>query len=65
VVREELSSQTPVTATLGYAGSYTVRGQGSGTLTRLPSAGQVIRQGQVLYQTGNGSSCSCATRAEC
>jgi hypothetical protein len=46
---------TPVTATLGYAGSYPVTGQGGGTLTWLPSAGQVIRQGQVLYQTGNGS----------
>ena len=30
-------------------------GQGGGTLTWLPPAGQVIRQGQVLYQTGNGS----------
>ena len=30
-------------------------GQGSGTLTWLPSAGQVIRQGQVLYKTDNGS----------
>ncbi len=55
VVREDLSATTPVAATLGYAGSYTVRGQGGGTLTSLPPAGQVIRQGQVLYQTGNGS----------
>jgi hypothetical protein len=55
VVREDLSAVTPVTATLGYAGSYTVRGQGGGTLTWLPAAGQVIRQGQVLYKTGNGS----------
>jgi len=55
VVREDLSSQTPVNATLGYAGSYTVRGQGGGTLTSLPSAGQVIRQGQVLYRVDNGS----------
>ena len=30
-------------------------GQGGGTLTWLPSAGQVIRQGQVLYKTGNGA----------
>ncbi len=42
-------------ATLGYAGSYTVTGRGGGTLTWLPSAGQVIRQGQVLYKTDNGS----------
>ncbi|MGH3206034.1 MAG: hypothetical protein ACRDOA_18600 [Streptosporangiaceae bacterium] len=54
VTRQDLSATTPVDATLGYAGSYTVRGQ-SGTLTWLPSPGQVIRQGQVLYQTGNGS----------
>jgi hypothetical protein len=55
VTRQDLSATTPVTATLGYAGSYTVTGRGGGTLTWLPSAGQVIRQGQVLYKTGNGS----------
>jgi hypothetical protein len=55
VVREDLSATTPVTATLGYAGSYPVTGHGGGTLTWLPPAGQVIRQGQVLYKTGNGS----------
>jgi hypothetical protein len=55
VTRQDLSATTPVTATLGYAGSYTVRGQRGGTLTWLPSAGRVIRQGQVLYKTGNGS----------
>jgi multidrug efflux pump subunit AcrA (membrane-fusion protein) len=54
VVREDVSSTTPVPATLGYAGSYTVRGQG-GVLTWLPPAGQVIRQGQVLYRVDNGS----------
>ena len=55
VTRQDLSATTPVTATLGYAGSYPVTGRGGGTLTWLPSPGQVIRQGQVLYQTGNGS----------
>jgi hypothetical protein len=55
VVREDLSAVTPVAATLGYAGSYSVTGQGGGTLTALPSPGQVISQGQALYQTGNGS----------
>jgi hypothetical protein len=55
VVRENLSSQVPVTATLGYADSYTVRGQGGGTLTWLPSAGQVIGQGQALYRVDNGT----------
>src|SRR6202034_1134109 len=51
VVRANLSEQTPVAGTLGYAGSYAVTGAGGGTLTSLPSAGQVIRQGQVLYAT--------------
>jgi multidrug efflux pump subunit AcrA (membrane-fusion protein) len=51
----DITATTPVAATLGYAGSYVVTGQGSGTLTWLPSAGRVIRQGQVLYETGNGS----------
>jgi hypothetical protein len=55
VVREDIEAVTPVPATLGYAGSYTVIGQGGGTLTWLPQPGQVISQGQVLYQTGNGS----------
>ncbi len=54
VVREDLSQTTTVNATLGYAGSYIVRGQGSGTLTWLPPAGQVISQGQVLYRVDNG-----------
>jgi hypothetical protein len=54
VTRQNLSSQTPVNATLGYAGLYTVLGH-SGTLTWLPSPGQVVKQGQVLYKTDNGS----------
>jgi hypothetical protein len=54
VTRQDLAATTPVTATLGYAGSYQVTGQGDGTLTWLPSAGTVIRQGQALYRTGNG-----------
>jgi hypothetical protein len=54
VVRENLSAQTPVDATLGYAQVYTVRGQGGGALTWLPPAGQVIGQGQVLYRVDNG-----------
>jgi hypothetical protein len=55
VQREDISAQTPVSATLEYAGSYTVTGHGGGTLTWLPPAGQVIRQRQALYKTGNGS----------
>jgi hypothetical protein len=54
VTRQNLSATMPVNATLGYAGSYTVRGQ-SGTLTWLPSPGQVISQGLVLYKTDNSS----------
>jgi hypothetical protein len=55
VTRQDLAQTTPVTATLGYAGSFLVTGQGGGKLTWLPSAGRVIRQGQVLYRIGNGS----------
>jgi hypothetical protein len=64
VRRETLSARTAVAATLGYAGSYTVTvpgpaspgspGSGPGTLTWLPPAGRLIRQGQVLYRTDNG-----------
>jgi multidrug efflux pump subunit AcrA (membrane-fusion protein) len=55
VVREDLSSTTPVPATLGYAEAYTVAGTGGGALTWLPPAGQVIGQGQVLYRVDNGT----------
>jgi hypothetical protein len=55
VTRQDISATTPVTATLGYAGSYPVTGHGGGTLTWLPSPGQVISQGQALYKTGDGS----------
>jgi multidrug efflux pump subunit AcrA (membrane-fusion protein) len=54
VARQDIAATMSVTATLGYAGSYTVVGHG-GTLTWLPTPGQVIRQGQALYKTGNGS----------
>jgi hypothetical protein len=72
VTRQELTAQTQVAATLGYAGSYTVVNQAtdtaastsaaspssggssgggsSGTFTSLPAVGQLVRQGQVLYQ---------------
>ena len=53
--RQDIAAVTPVSATLGYAGSYPVLGQGGGTLTWLPSLGQVIRQGQALYKTDNGT----------
>ena len=53
VTRQNLSAQTNMNATLGYAGSYSVINQALGTYTALPSAGQVITQGQVLYQVND------------
>jgi hypothetical protein len=50
VTRGTLSSRTSVGGSLGYAGDYTVLAQGHGTVTGLPAVGQVIRQGQVLYE---------------
>lgn len=50
VARQDLSSQTQVSASLGYAGSYSVVNQAQGTVTSLPAVGQVVSQGQVLYQ---------------
>lgn len=55
VTLRPLESQTSVSATLGYEGSYSVAGHGSGTITWLPAAGQVIGQGQVLYRVDNGT----------
>jgi hypothetical protein len=54
VARRDLSSQTQLSATLGYAGSYPVVGQAQGTVTALPEVGQVVTQGGVLYQV-NGA----------
>jgi hypothetical protein len=54
VSRQTLISQTALNATLGYAGSYTVTGRAPGTVTWLPVPGRVIREGGVLYRTGNG-----------
>jgi hypothetical protein len=50
VTRQDLSSQTQVSATLGYAGSYSVVNQAQGTVTTVPSVGQVVTQGNVLYE---------------
>jgi HlyD family secretion protein len=50
VTRQDLSSQTSVSATLGYAGDYNIVNQASGILTSLPQVGQVIPQGQILYE---------------
>lgn len=48
VARQDLSSQTELSATLGYAGGYVVVDQAQGVLTALPRIGQVVTQGQVL-----------------
>ena len=50
VARQDLSSQTEVAATLGYAGTLSVVNQAQGTVTALPTSGQVVGQGQVLYR---------------
>ncbi len=50
VTRGPLSKQMQLTGALGYAGSYAVLGPAHGTVTWLPAVGQVVRQGQVLYQ---------------
>jgi HlyD family secretion protein len=55
VTRQDIAATMPVTGTLGYAGSWTVTGHGGGTLTWLPHAGRVIRQGHALYRVDNGS----------
>jgi hypothetical protein len=53
VTRRSLASQTLVAATLGDAGTYSVVNQAQGTITELPRAGQVVRQGQVLYRVSD------------
>jgi hypothetical protein len=50
VARQDLSDQTQVSATLGYAGSYNVVNHAQGTVTSLPAVGQVVTQGHVLYK---------------
>lgn len=50
VTRRSLSATTPVSGTLGYAGAYSVLSQMHGTVTWLPTVGQVIGDGQVLYR---------------
>lgn len=48
-----LTARTSVSGTLSYAGSYQAVNQATGPYTMLPSTGQVIKQGKVLY-TVNG-----------
>ena len=54
VSQGDISSQTSVSGTLGYSGSYEVINQAQGTVTWLPALGQIVSQGQVLYDvSGN------------
>jgi peptidoglycan hydrolase-like protein with peptidoglycan-binding domain len=50
VTRRSLASTTNVNGTLGYAGSFDVVNQVTGTLTALPAVGDVIEHGDVLYR---------------
>jgi peptidoglycan hydrolase-like protein with peptidoglycan-binding domain len=50
VTRTDLADTQPIDGTLGYAGSYSVIGGGSGTLTWLPAVGQVITRGHPVYR---------------
>jgi peptidoglycan hydrolase-like protein with peptidoglycan-binding domain len=45
-----LVSQTRLNGTLGYAGSYEVVNRASGTLTKLPKVGEVLKPGAALYE---------------
>jgi hypothetical protein len=45
----DISSQTSVSGTLGYSGTYSVVNQQQGTITWLPAVGQVVSEGQILY----------------
>lgn len=49
VTQRPLSSQQDENGTLGYAGEYSVVNEAAGTITHLPSVGQVIAPGHVLY----------------
>jgi hypothetical protein len=50
VTRQDLSSQTQVPATLGYAGTFSVVNQAPGIVTAVPAVGLVVREGHVLYR---------------
>jgi hypothetical protein len=51
VVRTSLSTTTQVSGTLGYAGSFQVTNELTGSvLTALPPPGRVVRRGQSLYE---------------
>jgi hypothetical protein len=49
VSQGDISSQTSVSGTLGYSGTYNVVNQQQGTYLSLPRVGQIVSEGQVLY----------------
>jgi hypothetical protein len=49
ITQGDLTSQTEVSGTLGYSGTYTVVNQAQGTITSLPAIGQIVSEGQALY----------------
>ncbi|MBT2508367.1 peptidoglycan-binding protein [Streptomyces sp. ISL-98] len=50
VTKGTLAARTQENGTLGYAGDYKVVNKAGGTVTKLPGAGTVVRQGKVLYR---------------
>jgi peptidoglycan hydrolase-like protein with peptidoglycan-binding domain len=54
ITQGSLSSETNVSGTLGYAGHYNVINEAAGFFTSLPSPGQTIQQGSVLYRISDG-----------
>lgn len=50
VSQGDISSQTEISGTLGYSGTYDVVNQAQGTVTSLPALGQIVSEGQVLYE---------------
>jgi hypothetical protein len=53
IARQDLSGQTKVDGTLGYAASASVQSPLSGRITWLPTAGRVIRRGGTLLAVDN------------
>lgn len=49
VTKGDLSARSMQNGTLGYAGDYQLVNRASGTLTKVPAVGDVVKQGRVLY----------------
>jgi peptidoglycan hydrolase-like protein with peptidoglycan-binding domain len=50
VVRADVAQRTQFSGSLGHAGAYTVISPATGALTRSRAVGDVVRQGQSLYE---------------